>query len=113
MRSARVIAGQRSGRMGSAAPRLGRARRRRLNHRHPTLPPPPPTPAPAWPSPSPPRSFLAELEMRLHLAAEDVGLYLQDHAARAQQRIPAAAKELLRIQARGTGGWLLLGGPCC
>lgn len=36
--------------------------------------------------------------MRLHLSAEDVGLYLQDHAARAQQRIPAAAKELLRIQ---------------
>ncbi|KAL4457254.1 hypothetical protein ABPG75_012119 [Micractinium tetrahymenae] len=42
--------------------------------------------------------FLAELEMRLHLAAEDVGLYLQDHSARAQQRIPAAAKELLRIK---------------
>ncbi len=40
--------------------------------------------------------------MRLHLSAEDVGLYLQDHAARAQQRIPAAAKELLRIQ---VGGW--------
>ncbi|KAL4421182.1 hypothetical protein ABPG77_003365 [Micractinium sp. CCAP 211/92] len=42
--------------------------------------------------------FLAELEMKLHLAAEDVGLYLQDHSARAQQRIPAAARELLRIK---------------
>lgn len=45
-----------------------------------------------------PRRFLAELEMKLHLSTEDVGLYLQDHAARAQQRIPAAAKELLRIK---------------
>lgn len=58
--------------------------------------------APSIPPRSPPplRSFLAELEMRLHLSAEDVGLYLQDHATRAQQRIPAAAKELLRIQVR-------------
>ncbi|EFN55444.1 hypothetical protein CHLNCDRAFT_133750 [Chlorella variabilis] len=44
--------------------------------------------------------FLAELEMKLHLSAEDVGLYLQDHSGRAMQRIPAAAKELLRIKVR-------------
>ncbi|KAI3425696.1 hypothetical protein D9Q98_007673 [Chlorella vulgaris] len=42
--------------------------------------------------------FLAELEMKLHLSAEDVSLYLQDHSGRAMQRIPAAAKELLRIK---------------
>lgn len=67
--------------------------------------PPPPAVAPLLaparsfrPPPRPWHSFLAELEMRLHLSAEDVGLYLQDHATRAQQRIPAAAKELLRIQ---------------
>lgn len=38
--------------------------------------------------------------MKLHLSAEDVGLYLQDHSGRAMQRIPAAAKELLRIKVR-------------
>lgn len=37
--------------------------------------------------------------MKLHLAAEDVGLYLQEQSGRAQQRIPSAAKELVRIKA--------------
>lgn len=41
--------------------------------------------------------------MKLHLSAEDVSLYLQDHSARAMQRIPAAAKELLRIQVSVSG----------
>ncbi len=53
--------------------------------------------------PSGPRSvllfrFLAELEMKLHLTAEDASLYLQDHSSRAVTRIPAATKELLRIK---------------
>ena len=61
----------------------------------PTTPPPSPAAAAC--------SFLAELEMKLHLSAEDVGLYLQDHSARAQQRIPAAAKELLRTKVRQAG----------
>ena len=43
-------------------------------------------------------SFLAELEMKLHLTAEDTSLYLQDHSSRAVTRIPAATKELLRIK---------------
>ena len=43
------------------------------------------------------RRYLGELEMKLHLAAEDVALYLQDHSTRAMQRIPAAVKELTRI----------------
>ncbi|GAB4818119.1 hypothetical protein N2152v2_005165 [Parachlorella kessleri] len=42
--------------------------------------------------------FLAELEMKLHLTAEDTSLYLQDHSSRAVTRIPAATKELLRIK---------------
>eukprot|EP00887_Chlorella_sp_A99_P007905 scaffold12.g7905.t1 len=38
--------------------------------------------------------YLGELEMKLHLAAEDVALYLQDHSGCAMARIPAAAREL-------------------
>ena len=71
-----------------------------LRLRHPPLPAPNP----------PPSSFLAELEMRLHLAGEDTALYLGDHAARAQLRIPAAARELLRIQVRGRGTGRRAGG---
>lgn len=41
---------------------------------------------------------LAELEMKLHLAAEDLSLYLEDCSSRAVQRIPAAANELLGIK---------------
>lgn len=87
---------------GLAPRRLAPRRPRRLNRRHPLLATAraslllPPRPCP---------SFLAELEMKLHLSAEDVGLYLQDHSTRAQQRIPAATKELLRIQVgAGAGG---------
>lgn len=47
-----------------------------------------------------PGRFLAEMEMKLHLAAEDASLYLQDHSTRALTRIPAATKELLRIKVR-------------
>jgi hypothetical protein len=53
--------------------------------------------------------------MKLHLSAEDVSLYLQDHSGRAMQRIPAAAKELLRIKVSGcsiqrrAGSWF----GCC
>ena len=39
--------------------------------------------------------------MKLHLAAEDLSLYLEDCSSRAVQRIPAAANELLGIKARG------------
>jgi hypothetical protein len=41
---------------------------------------------------------LAELEMKLHLAGEDLALYLQDHSTKYSQRVPAAIKELLRIK---------------
>ena len=41
---------------------------------------------------------VAELEMRLHLAAEDVSLYLQDYTLKCSQRIPTAIKELMRIR---------------
>jgi hypothetical protein len=41
---------------------------------------------------------LAELEMKLHLAGEDLGLYLQDQSTKYSQRVPAAIKELLRIK---------------
>lgn len=36
--------------------------------------------------------------MKLHLGAEDIGLYIQDQATRATQRIPIAARELSRIR---------------
>lgn len=42
--------------------------------------------------------YLADLEMRLHLNAEDTSLYLQDHSSKAVTRIPAASKELLRMK---------------
>lgn len=41
---------------------------------------------------------LAELEMKLHLAGEDLALYLQDHSIKYSQRVPAAIKELLRVK---------------
>jgi hypothetical protein len=81
--------------------------RRRRSRPRPTHHPPPSPAAAAC-------SFLAELEMKLHLSAEDVGLYLQDHSARAQQRIPAAAKELLHIKVRQAGaGSRWPGGRLC
>jgi len=42
--------------------------------------------------------YLADQEMKLHLGAEDIGLYIQDQATRATQRIPVAARELARIR---------------
>lgn len=42
--------------------------------------------------------YLAELEMKLHLGSDDIGLYLEDQSTRATQRIPVAARELARIR---------------
>jgi hypothetical protein len=38
------------------------------------------------------------MEMKLHLAGEDVALYLRDTASKALQRIPVAARELGRVR---------------
>jgi hypothetical protein len=47
--------------------------------------------------------YLAEMEMKLHLGSEDIGLYLQDQSTRATQRIPVAARELARIREDAQG----------
>ena len=43
-------------------------------------------------------SFLMNLELRLHLAAEDVDAALEMDSARASQRIPAAVQEILHLR---------------
>ena len=43
-------------------------------------------------------SFLMNLELRLHLAAEDVDAALEMDSARALQRIPAAFQEILHLR---------------
>lgn len=43
--------------------------------------------------------FLAELEMKLQLTAEDVEAALESNSSRIMQRIPAAAQDVLRIKA--------------
>ena len=43
-------------------------------------------------------SFLMNLELRLHLAAEDVDAALEMDSARALQRIPAAVQEILHLR---------------
>ena len=47
-------------------------------------------------------SFLMDLELRLHLAAEDVDVALEMDSARALQRIPAAVQEILHLR---VGPW--------
>ena len=43
-------------------------------------------------------SFLMDLELRLHLATEDVDVALEMDSARALQRIPAAVQEILHLR---------------
>ena len=43
-------------------------------------------------------SYLMDLELRLHLAAEDVDVALQMDSARALQRIPAAVQEIKHLK---------------
>lgn len=42
--------------------------------------------------------YLAELEMKLQLSAEDVEMVLQEHSLQAMQRIPTAVHEVKRMQ---------------
>jgi hypothetical protein len=42
--------------------------------------------------------FLAELEMRLQLTAEEIECNLQDHSQQALRRIPFAVQEIYRLQ---------------
>ena len=42
--------------------------------------------------------YLAELELRLHLASEDVDAALEIDSGRALQRIPAAVEEVAHVQ---------------
>ena len=42
--------------------------------------------------------YLGESEMKLHIAAEDLSLYLHEEALKASLRLPSAARELCRIE---------------
>ena len=46
--------------------------------------------------------YLAEVEMRLHLTAEDVEAALQEQSRDALYRIPAAVQEIFHVKARHT-----------
>ncbi|PNH09245.1 Conserved oligomeric Golgi complex subunit 7, partial [Tetrabaena socialis] len=50
------------------------------------------------PNEEPLEKFLAELEMRLQLTAEDIEATLSDHSAQAMRRIPFAIQEIYRLQ---------------
>ena len=52
----------------------------------------------ARPSQEPLERHLAELEMRLHLTAEDVEAALQDQSRDALYRIPAAVQEVSHVK---------------
>ena len=54
----------------------------------------------ARPSHEPVERYLAELEMRLHLTAEDVEAVLQEQSRDALYRIPAAVQEVSHIKVR-------------
>lgn len=47
--------------------------------------------------------FLAELEMRLQLNAEDLEASLQESSSQAMRRIPFAIQEIYRLQVCGKG----------
>lgn len=49
--------------------------------------------------------YLAEVEMRLHLTAEDVEASLQEQSRDALYRIPAAVQELSHAKVRVTVSW--------
>jgi hypothetical protein len=49
--------------------------------------------------------YLAEVEMRLHLTAEDVEASLQEQSRDALYRIPAAVQELSHVKVGVTGTW--------
>lgn len=42
--------------------------------------------------------FLTDHEMKLHIAAEDLGLYLHEESLRSTVKLPSAARELARIK---------------
>jgi hypothetical protein len=46
--------------------------------------------------------YLAELEMRLHLSAEDLDASLEDDCARALQRVPNAVQEVTHVKVEPT-----------
>lgn len=52
----------------------------------------------ARPTEEPLEKFLAELEMRLQLSAEDIEATLSDNSAQAMRRIPFAIQEIYRLQ---------------
>ena len=54
----------------------------------------------ARPSHEPVERYLAELEMRLHLTAEDVEAALQEQSRDALYRIPAAVQEVSLVKVR-------------
>ena len=49
------------------------------------------------PSEEPIEKYLAELEMRLQLSAEEIESGLQDHSSQAMRRIPFAVQEIYRL----------------
>ena len=49
--------------------------------------------------------YLAEVEMRLHMTAEDVEASLQEQSRDALYRIPAAVQELSQVKVGMTGNW--------
>ncbi len=53
------------------------------------------------PSEEPLERFLAGMEMRLQLAAEEVEAGLQDSSAQAMRRIPYCLQEIFRLQVSG------------
>ena len=55
----------------------------------------------ARPAQDPLERHLAELEMRLHLAAEDVEVALQEQSRDALYRIPAAVQEVSHVKVCG------------
>ena len=51
----------------------------------------------------PVEKLLAEVEMRLQLAAEEIEAGLQDISSQAMRRIPFAVQEIYRLQVRAPG----------
>lgn len=49
---------------------------------------------------SPEHRYLTDLELRLHLAAEDIDAALEIDSGRALQRIPAAVQEVAHVRVR-------------
>ena len=66
----------------------------------------------ARPPHEPVERYLAELEMRLHLTAEDVEVALQEQSRDALYRIPAAVQEVSQVKVRHNIPNVAVGAAC-